>query len=150
MSRYLPDDGSLVAVADIVIHDYFTNLSNVNIKFIFDTKKRVTKGRLALATTELPNEKLKYFTSDDDAPLGYDVIVIVDTVAWQVAQDDDKERLMRHELRHVFIDEKGRIKIIDHDVQDFMAEIKLNEDKPDWAKNLVQLTDAVHDQNADV
>lgn len=150
MGRYLPDDGSLVAVADKVIHDTFTNLSNVTIKFIFDTKKRVKKGNLTLATTELANEKLKYFTSDDEAPEGYDILVITDEKAWMAAKDDDKERLMRHELRHVFIDEKGRIKLIDHDVQDFMAEIKLNEDKPDWGKNLAQLTEAIYDQEADV
>lgn len=149
MGRYLPGDNSLNEVLTQVINDRFPMFQGVSFYVVFDTKKRIKKGKIVLASVELTNDKLKFFTADDVAPEGYDYILIVDQVAWQSAKDDDRARLISHELRHVYIDEKGRCKIMDHDIEDFLAEIKLNQDKPDWAHKLADLTLMIYDQQVD-
>ena len=85
-------------------------LESVKFKLIFDTKKRISKGRVTLASVELANEKVKFFTTDD-VPEGYDCIVVVDALAWQYASDKDKKRIISHELNHVVFNEKGKVKL---------------------------------------
>jgi hypothetical protein len=149
MSRYVEANENLVNMFYEVLHNDFPGFTNINFKLMFDTKKRIKKGKLVMASTELVNEKIRFFSSDADAPEGYDYLIIVDEVVWEYAGDDDKRRLMSHELNHVFIDEKGRLKIIDHDIEDFMSEIKKNEDKPEWAIDLAFMANTVYEQDAE-
>ena len=100
--------------------------SNLKFKLVFDTKKRVSKGAVVLASIEVTTPKIKFFSIDNNASDGYDYIIIVDKKAWELASTVDKKRILSHELRHVFIDEKGRTKIIGHDISDFYSEMELN------------------------
>jgi len=145
-NRYLDCSEDLVEVFISVMEQRFPALGYLKFKLVFDTKKRVSKGRLTLASIEVASEKIKYFSKDNVAVDGYDYVIIVDNKAWELASDADKRRLMSHELRHVFIDESGRCKTVDHDVQDFAIEIKANEDDPDWGKKLVRLVTDVYEQ----
>lgn len=149
MSRYLEATEDLITVFDQVQTQRFPNLTGINFKLLFDTKKRISKGKLTLASVELVNEKVKHLSANDSYPEGYDYLILVDKVAWDVAKDDDKQRLISHELNHVFIDEKGKYKLVGHDVEDFAAEIERNVDKPNWGRDLVALTSAVHEQAED-
>jgi len=146
MNRYLPASQDLENVFYEVLNDRFPGMVNIQFKLLFDTKKRLKKGKLILATTELANEKIKYFSADEAAPEGVDYIIIVDSVAWEYAQEDDKRRIISHELCHVFVDEKGKYKLIDHDITDFIAEIKRNEDKPYWINDLGDLVESIYEQ----
>jgi hypothetical protein len=150
MTRFIDVDDSVVEVFLDVMENRFPSLAQLSIKLVFDTKRRIKEGKICLATTELASEKIKYFSKDNIATEGYDYVITIDQKTWQVASAEDKKRLMSHELRHVFIDEKGKFKIMPHDVSDFRAEMKLNEDDPDWSFKLGALVDAMYDQERDM
>lgn len=145
-TRFEDVDDSVIEVFLKVAEEHFHSIGQLKLKFIFDNKKRIKNGRLCLGMCELASDKIRYFSKDDVAIEGYDYVLTFDKKAWQFADADMRERLMRHELRHVLIDEKGKPKIAPHDVEDFRIEIKLNQDDPDWAYKLATITEAAYDQ----
>lgn len=149
MSRYVEGSENLRAVVTEVLNTRFQMFSSLNIKLVFDTKKRLSKGNVVLSSVELANEKVRFLTADNDNPEGFDYIMVVDSVAWEYASDEDKRRLVSHELNHIFIDEKGKLKIVGHDVEDFALEIQRNVDKPNWSFDLATLTTSIYEQSED-
>jgi len=148
--RYEEVDNSVVEVFKKVLEDRFPSYSWLNFKLVFDNNRRTKGGKLIMASIELASPKIKFFSSDDEAIEGYDYVLFLDTKTWELASDKDKERLISHELRHVFIDEKGKPKIVGHEIEDFYAEIKLNEDDPEWGKKLALLVSDVYDQEKEM
>ena len=149
--RYEDADDSLVEVFLKVAEERFPNTcANLNIKLMFDTKKRVRNGKICLASVEIANDKIKYFTKHEVEVGGYDYIVIVDRKAWELANEKDKVRLISHELRHVFVDENDKRKLAPHDIEDFVIEVKLNEDDPDWGIKLSTLVTDVYEQEKEL
>lgn len=151
MNRYEECDESLVEVFMKVLEERFPAYGNLKFKLIFDTKKRISKGKVILASIEMANAKIKFFSKDDVAVDGYDYVLIVDRKAWDVAASaKDRERLISHELRHVFVDEKGSCRIIGHEIEDFYEEIKLNQDDPEWGKKLGILVSDLYEQEKEL
>lgn len=150
MVRFIEADDSIVEVFIKTIEQRFTSLSQLNIKLVFDTKRRISEGKIVLASTELTNDKLKFFSRDNIAISGYDVIIIFDRKAWELSDEKNRMRIMSHELRHVFIDEKGKVKIMPHDVSDFREEQQLNNDDPDWMNKLALLVDDIYEQEKEM
>lgn len=150
MSRFEDISEDIVEVFLDVMEHRFPSLVQLKIKLIFDTKRRIKQGKICLATTELANEKIKYFSRDDVAVEGYDVVIIFDRKAWELASPEDRKRVMSHELRHIFIDEQGKVKLLPHDVSDFREEQKLNEDDPDWGFKLAILVNDVYEQEKEM
>jgi len=149
--RYEDADESLVEVFLKVAEERFPNTcANLNIKLMFDTKRRVRKGKICLASVEIANDKVKYFTKHEVEVGGYDYIIIVDRKAWELANEKDRIRLISHELRHVFVDENGKRKLVPHDIEDFVVELKLNEDDPDWGFKLCTLVEDVYEQEKEL
>jgi hypothetical protein len=150
MSRYIEADDSLVGVFLKVVEKHFPLYQNLKIKLIYDTKKRISKSKLVFASIESASEKIKFFSKDNIALEGYDYILVMDRKAWELTNDKDRERLIRHELRHIFVDDTGKMKLLGHDVEDFRAEIKLNADDPDWAFRLATLLNDVYEQEKEM
>lgn len=146
MNRYLEVSDNVIDVFLEVMEERFPGLVNLKIKFLFDTKKRIKQGKIVLANVELPSEKVKHFTKDNVAVEGYDAIIIIDEKAWNLSDHNYKRKLMSHELRHLFIDEKGKLKIISHDVEDFVEEQRLNSDDPEWGRKLCTLISDIYEQ----
>lgn len=144
--RYEEVNDNVIEVFLKMAEKHFPTIGQLKIRFIFDTKKRIRNGKICLGRCELASEKIKYFSADDVAVEGYDYVITFDKKAWQFSDEDTRERLMRHELRHVFLDEKGKTKIAPHDVEDFRAEMLLNKDDPDWGHKLAVITEAAYDQ----
>lgn len=150
MNRYIDCDESLVEVFLDVLQERFPAYQNFSFKLVFDTKRRISAGKIVLANIETTSDKIKYFSRDNIAVNGYDYIVIVDKKAWELASLVDKKRIISHELRHVFIDEKGTPKIVGHEIEDFYAELKLNEDDPEWARKLSTIINDIYDQEKEL
>lgn len=150
MSRFDDIDDSVVETFLGVMEQRFPSLVQLKIKLVFDNKRRIKQGKICLASTELANEKIKYFSKDDVAIEGYDVVIIFDRKAWELAGTEDRRRIMSHELRHIFIDEQGKVKLLPHDVSDFREEQKLNEDDPDWGFKLAILVNDVYEQEREM
>lgn len=149
--RYEDASENLVEVYLQVAEERFpTTCANLNIKLMFDTKRRVRQGKLILASIEIASEKIKYFTKNDINLEGVDYVLTVDRKAWELSDDKNKVRLLSHELRHVYVDEEGRRKLVPHDIEDFVVEVKLNTDDPDWATKLVTLVADIYEQEKEL
>ena len=150
MSRFTDVNDSVIEVFLDTLEERFPSLIQLKIKLIFDTKKRIVKGKVCLAITELANDKIKYFSKDKVATEGYDVVIILDRKAWELSDKVNCRRIMSHELRHVIINEKNEVKLIPHDISDFVMEQKLNKDDPDWGIKLATLVSDVYEQEKDM
>lgn len=150
MNRYLDVDASFFDVFSSVLEQEFAWLEGIKFKLLFNTKRRNSKGNIVLTSVELTNEKLKFLTADDVAPEGYDCLFTIDALAWQHASPLDRKRMIAHELNHVAMDDKGKLKIVGHDVEDFANEIQKNVDDPNWASKLTTLTQSIYEQQEDL
>lgn len=150
MIRFMDADDSVVEVFLNVMEERFPSLIQLKIKLVFDMKRRIKQGELVLASTELASEKIKYFSRDKIAAEGYDVVIVFDMKAWELADATDRKRIMSHELRHIFIDEQGKVKLLPHDISDFRAEQKLNLENPDWQFKLAILTNDIYEQEKEM
>ena len=106
-----------------VKEDHFPELQGAEILCVFDTKKKMTKGKLELASIRACNELQKFLSSDETgSEEGFDYIIRIDKKAWHCASDQNKVRLMRHELRHTNIDTDNTNKpwkLRGHSIEDF-------------------------------
>jgi hypothetical protein len=146
MARYEEADENLTEVFLDVLEKKFPQYQHLKFKLIYDLKKRVSRGKLTLANIEMANPKIKFFSRDKIATDGYDFIIIVDKKAWELSPEMVKPRIIRHEMRHVFLGEDGTAKLVEHEIEDFFAEIELNKDDPEWARKLVILVADIYEQ----
>ena len=146
MQRYAEATEEFVEIFLNVLEKYFPQLQHLKFKLIFDLKKRISAGKLVLASIEITSPKIKFFSKDKIAIEGYDFILIMDQKAWDLAGTLTKERIIRHELRHVIINEKGEPKVVGHEIEDFYAEVELNKDDPEWRTKLATLVRDVYEQ----
>jgi len=140
MGRFYEADKSVTDLIDRLIYDEerFPYLKAAVIKAVMDSKPRIDKltNRITFAYIKTTNEVERFLTRDGRNLEGIDYIMFINDIVWELASDKDKKRIISHELRHTFLDDKGNFKIVKHDVEDFYAEIKLNEDDPMWGQSL--------------
>jgi hypothetical protein len=151
--RYEPTNDDVAEVLEAVRTIHFPELKNAKIITLFDLKKRTSCGNITLARIMGSNDLLRQLTRDDKVAVdGVDYIVTLDKVTWEAIERIDKVRLMRHELRHAFLDVESAsnpYKIIDHDLTDFHEEVELNREDPRWRERLAELTSGIYEQKAD-
>jgi len=137
MGRYYDADREVYEILNELIETRFNNLRNTTFKIFMDRKPKIDKllRKIVFAYVKLPNEVERYLT-EEIAGNGIDYFIFINELVWSLASDKDKKRILSHELRHCFIDDKGNYKIIKHDIEDFYEELKLNEDDPMWAQSL--------------
>lgn len=148
--RYIDCDDEFVQCFLDVVEERFPSYINLNIKLLFDTKKRVSGGQVVLASIHTTSAMAKFFSKDDTATEGYDFVLVVDRKAWELSNQLDKKRLISHELQHIFIDEKGKPKLVGHEIEDFYQEIEWNKDDPEWRRNLAIQAIAMYDQEKEM
>lgn len=148
MGRYEDATEDAVDLVRIAVEAHFPELQGCNIKVLFDMKKRTSGGKIVLGRIKKANELEKHFTIEQTTnDEGFDYIVFLDKKAWELADEDDKVRLVRHELRHthVDIDAASPYKLRGHTVEDFYSEIRLNQDNPRWAETLANRVVAAYE-----
>lgn len=145
MSRYYEADGVTKNLFDEIREGRFAGLSDAKIKLIMDLKPKIDKLRseMIIASIKTTNEVEKYLTEQNSS---YDYFIFINGLVWDLANEEDKKRILSHELRHAFIDDKGNYKTIKHDIEDFYAEVKLNEDDPMWKQSLGTIAMAKYEQ----
>lgn len=128
------------------IEEHMPELVNAKIKILFCLKKRTSGGKLVLGKMQKANNLIKYLTANEvGEDEGYDYVMTLDKVAYDLMEADDKKRLVRHELRHCFVDndsEANPYKIIGHDIEDFHEEIELNRENVNWANRCGTIAEA--------
>jgi hypothetical protein len=146
MHRYEEADDSLVEVFLEVLEEHAPQLQFLKFKLIYDLKKRISKGKIVLASIETAGPKIKFLSKDKIAIDGYDLLLVVDLKVWEVASADHRKKIVRHELRHIELDEKGGVTIVGHEIEDFHVEVKLNQDDPQWRMYLATLANDMYEQ----
>jgi hypothetical protein len=117
-----------------VRREHFPELRNAEILILLDKKKRMSGGAIVLGRIQKANDLIKVLT-EETVDEGYDYIMYLDKKMWNQCDDADKERVIRHELRHCFVDLDARgtpFKLIGHTIEDFYEEVDLNQDDPRW------------------
>ena len=134
-----------------VMSEHFPELVNAKIKILFDLKKKMAGGKLVLGRIQKTSEILRHFTIDDaDSEEGYDYIIYLDKMAYDNIGDEDRIRLLRHELRHAIVNIEARgnpYGLIGHDIEDFEEEIRLNSDDMSWARRVAEMTLSLYEED---
>ncbi len=142
----------VIALYEKIKTQHFPHLTNAKILFLNNKKKMMHRGNIALGKIMKPSDLVKFLSREEAPEDGYDYIMLLDSKMLQHCNDDDIERVLRHELRHTFFDSdssKNPYKLIDHDFSDFYAEVELNKDDPTWAQRVSQTVSLIYDQEKD-
>ena len=148
MSQFRKADSTVYSVFLDMIEKTFPELTGYSFGLLYREKIKKSKGGVVLAEVCRPGKLLSYFAKND-AGKPFDFLIVVDEMVWVCASEQDRIRIMRHELRHIHISDKGAIMLRGHDFQDFYVEVDLNADDPSWAQKLVEVTMAGYDQVKD-
>ncbi len=128
----------------------FGELKNAKIKLLFDLKKRKSGGRIVLSRIMRTNDLIRHLTQDEAGVMeGYDYIITLDKKCWDNIPDQDRIRILRHELRHTYYDiesDNDPYKLVTHSVTDFYEEIEINQDDPRWRERVGTLTEDIYEQ----
>lgn len=137
MNRYKEAPDSVNRIVKNMIRNRFQHLASANIIVLMDNKTKIHKpfNRITLASVKLSNEVEKFLTRDYNREEVH-YFIFIGQLVWDLASKKDRRRIISHELRHCFIDDKDNYRILEHDIQDFHEEIKLNVDDPKWASSL--------------
>ncbi len=129
---------------------YFPELKNAKIIILFDLKKRTSGGRVVLGRIMKTNDLLRHLTKDDAIAIdGVDYIITLDKQGWDAIGNEDRVRVLRHELRHTYYDiesEDNPYKLIDHSITDFYEEVDLNKDDPRWRERVATVVSDIYEQ----
>jgi len=139
MGRYYEAEPEVYNLMDELINERFGNvLGAARIKVLMNNKLKidVLTNRITFASIKCANEVERFLTMDGHNLTGIDYLIFISDLVWELANDVDKKRILSHELRHAFLDEKGNYKTVRHDIEDFYSEIRLNEDDPMWGQAL--------------
>jgi hypothetical protein len=148
--RYEEVNDEVVTMLREIKSQYFPELKNAQIKVLFDLRKRKSGGMMILGRIMRTNDLLRHLTIDEAGAVeGYDYIITLDKLCWDNITKTDKERLIRHELRHTVFDleaDSNPFKLQDHTISDFYEEIEYNKDDPRWRERLSTLVDDIYEQ----
>lgn len=147
MSRFVDVTQDVKDMVRAVRAEHFPELRNAEILVLFDKKKRMSGGALVLGRIQKTNDLIKKL-SDEAVDEGYDYIMYLDKKMWEGSAEMDRERVIRHEFRHCFVDLDARgtpYKLIGHTIEDFYEEVELNDDDPRWRLRLGEITYAAYD-----
>lgn len=144
--RFEPVPEQVVRLCEDVCLVKFPNLDGARIMYIFDTKRKVSGGRLTFARIKKLNDELKFLAMNDDG-ITYDYIVFIDKKIWDALEDPDRRRIIYHEFCHCEVDfEKlNPYGIRDHEIQGFYDEADYNADDPRWSERLSLIAESVYD-----
>lgn len=149
MSRYMEAPENIVDMMNSIKKEYFPQLVNCKIKILMDSKKKMNKGSFVFGRIKSTNELERYLTSSNLDYEGSDFIMFLDSNLFDNITNEDKIRIIRHELRHIFFDSEAKnpYKIIDHDINDFKIEVELNREDPDWDLRVASIADAIYNKD---
>lgn len=143
IARYEDAPAEVTAIVNEVRGEFFPELLSVNITIIYDLKERKSRGNLVLGRIQKTDELLrlltKYATINE---LGYDFILYLDKMVFTHVDKIDKVRIIRYQLRHIYIDHESYpypYKLTVPDIRDFSKEMKLNKDDERWAERVMEV-----------
>ena len=143
--------GSIPEMYEKIKAQHFPYLANAKILFLVNKTKMMRKGAVVLGKIMKPSALVKYLSRDEAPEEGYDYIMLLDSRLVYHCDENDIEKVLRHELRHIFYDSdsKNPYKLIDHDFSDFYDEVEMNKDDPHWAQRVSKTVSLIYEQEKD-
>jgi len=144
--RFEDVTSDVLKIVDDMVNEKFPELRTANITVLFDTKKRKTGGRYIIGRIKKANDEMKALATDQDG-VAPDYVLFLDKNVFLALDDDDKKRIVFHELCHTDYDSEAEnpYKIKDHEIQTFYSEIDFNKDDPRWSERISAIADHVYD-----
>jgi len=137
--RYEPEPSGFYRLLMQVISEHFPDLKDAQIMILQDTKMKKSKGAVVFARIVKATDLTRALTRGRNGGAA-DIIIFVDKLLWSFADEADKTRIIRHELRHIKVStKKGGAKkysIKTHEIEDFEIEVELNADDPGWKSRI--------------
>jgi len=136
-----------------VKEEYFPELEGAYFKLIFRTKKKSSNGTIVVGEIKKLGELNKFFSSAEiDREDGYDYAIILDKNIYNVLHEDDKKRVLRHELRHCSVDhdKKQPYSTRSHTIEDFYEDVELEAmpgGDPRWMERVSDICSSIYDSN---
>jgi len=145
--RFEDATSDIYKLLDEIIECNFGTLTAAKFIILFDTKKRKNGGKYTIGRIKKANDELKALAMDDTG-IPPDYIMFLDKNIFDVLEDKDKIRIVKHELYHTdvnFESDTNQYKIKDHEVNTFYSEIEENVDDPQWAERIGAIAESVYD-----
>jgi len=149
MSRFTDVDPDTKKMINEIISKDFSHLTQAKIKMIFDQKKRKSGGRYQLGKMQKSNDLIRYLTSREALdPEGFDYLMFIDENVFEVLDQADKVRLVRHLLQYADIDFEAEkpYKIRKEEVITWYDELEFNKDDPKWFQRLEVIAESIYNQ----
>lgn len=122
----------------------FPELVHARIKTLFNTKKKMSGGKIVLGSIQKTNEIIRHFTIDESGnDEGFDYLLYFDKICWDNVDVEMQIKLIRHELQHCTVNIEARgnpYGLRGHEISDFYQEIEKNQDDPRWAERAAEIT----------
>jgi len=150
MSRFTDVDPDTQKTINEIINKDFSHLAQAKIKMIFDQKKRKTGGRYQLGKMQKSNDLIRHLTSREALdPEGFDYLLFIDENVFEVLDQMDKVRLVRHLLQYADIDFEAEkpYKIRKEEVITWYDELEYNKDDPKWFERLEVIAESIYNQD---
>ncbi|KJR40647.1 hypothetical protein MCHI_003464 [Candidatus Magnetoovum chiemensis] len=152
-NRFEDVPSEVYVLVNEVIKQHFSDLINVKLCIIYDTKPRKSKGKLVLARVQKTNHLIRFLTRDDmSRDEGYDFILFLDKLTFTNVDEKDRIRLIRYQLRYIYVDPespKDPYKLSAPDIEDFYSEQELNKDDPKWAQRVMEVAFSLYELDKD-
>ena len=144
--RYEPVTDEVNDLCANIRMERFEQLFEANFICVFDNKKKTSDGKIVVARIKKMNDELKFFTMEDNGEK-YHYIIFIDKEVWNVLEDNDKTRVITHELYHCEIDfdKKNPYGLRDCEIQTFYQEIEDNREDPQWAERINVVAESIYD-----
>jgi len=144
--RFEDVGGDVLQLAREIQEGYFPENEDLNIKYLFDLKERISDGRHVLGRCQRTNDVIRHFTKGEVKDLSG--IIYLDKLAYLNMSQEDRIRLIRHEQRHILYDPESThpYKIAPHNIEDFIEEIDINKQDFSWLSKNAVIAEALYYQ----
>lgn len=123
--EYKNTDSEVAELIQEVFDEWFPDYSTLMIRSLFYYKKRTSRGRITFAGIRKATELEQHLMNNFEVKY----ILIIDGNIWEELTKEEKIRLLRHEMRHIYTysDKKGEMKyaVADHNLIDFREDYAL-------------------------
>lgn len=112
--KYLECGDEVGYIADQLISKFKSELSHINIAYLFKQKASKSGENLVLGTAGVTSQKVNALSK------GVEAVIEIGFDQWTELSPDQKFRLVYHELCHLAENEKGKTVTVEHDITEFV------------------------------
>jgi len=125
MSRFSEAPEEIYGMMKQVMEEKALPYEGAQIKILMDSKKKKSKGKYCFASIKKANEKEKFLTADNINPDGCDYFLFIDENIFDNIDEEDKKRILYHELLHIErdVEKDDPWKLRDHEITGFHDEV---------------------------